>query len=505
LQLDKATFDGIARKAPSVYHSILGTMARRLAETTSQVQADPPQRAVRTVAIVGAGDEVPAAFLDRFHRVLSHRRRVLVLSSHDIFRRFPKTPIDDYRVTHWLNAQEAVHDLVVYIADLNLTEWSRKVARQSDQVLIVASHDDPPPLSQVEMFMFKIHPPSHRRLVRLHSRRRGAVEGTAAWLIDRKVSIYHHVALTDDDDLKSLCRFLTDRAIGFVAAAGGAMGAAHIGIFQAFEEAGIKFDAVGGTSVGAAVAAAWAFLSSPKELHAAAEDIFVRTRSFKRITYPKYSMLDHTAFDEALRRQYRGLNIEDAWRNYFALSADLSLNAAHVHRSGPLWRAVRASSSLPGLLPPVYLDGHMLVDGALIDKVPIAMMHQIKTGPNVVVHFGLPETELFKVEYDSIPGRWRLLAGLLSPLHRKRLPAAPGPANVLLRSLFVNQQRDLLRTEPYDLLIKPPTFPGSNFWDWSIHEQVSEFAYSWAKAHISGLIAEENSAFAALMEASVSD
>ena len=147
----------------------------------------------------------------------------------------------------------------------------------------------------------------------------------------------------------------------------------------------------------------------------------------------------------------------------------------------------------------------MLVDGALVDKVPLAMMHQIKSGPNVVVHFGLHVTELFKVDYESIPGRWRLLAGLLSPLHRKGLPAAPGPGNVLLRSLFSNQRRDLLRTGPHDLLIEPPPFPGSSFWDWSKHEQISEFAYSWAKAHIDKLVAEENPAFAALIEASASD
>src|SRR5262245_28340159 len=71
LQLDKVSFDRIARKAPSIYHSILGTMARRLAKTTAQVPAVRPQRAVRTVAIVGAGDEIPAAFLDRFQTVLS--------------------------------------------------------------------------------------------------------------------------------------------------------------------------------------------------------------------------------------------------------------------------------------------------------------------------------------------------------------------------------------------------------------------------------------------------
>jgi NTE family protein len=328
------------------------------------------------------------------------------------------------------------------------------------------------------------------------------VEGTAAWLSGREVVMHHHVALTDDADMESLCRFLTGQAMGFVAGAGGGFGPAHVGIFQAFEELGVTFDIVGGTSVGAAIMAGFAFLCTPQYITDATDDIFVKSRGFKRPTLPRYALLDHFAFDAALKRQYRGCNVEDCWRNFFSVSTDLSSNCPHLHRSGPLWRAVRASSSLPGVLPPVYEDGHMLVDGALVDLVPLGAMRQLKSGPNVIVHFGLPTLELFDVDYDSIPGRWRLLASMLSPFHRKRLPRAPSPVNVLRRSMFANQRRDLLPVGPHDLVIEPPAFPGSSFMEWDNHRAVYEASYQWARVHIEGLMARQDPALNAILVAS---
>jgi predicted acylesterase/phospholipase RssA len=56
-------------------------------------------------------------------------------------------------------------------------------------------------------------------------------------------------------------------------------------------------------------------------------------------------------------------------------------------RTGPLWEAVRASSAIPGILPPFFTsEGRMLVDGGCIDNMPFRSMHRLKTGPNVVVN-----------------------------------------------------------------------------------------------------------------------
>ena len=69
---------------------------------------------------------------------------------------------------------------------------------------------------------------------------------------------------------------------------------------------GVNFDILGGASVGAAVLGGFAMLLSPEEVDGCAHDVFVTSRSFKRLTFPRYALLDHVAFDEALRRQFGG-------------------------------------------------------------------------------------------------------------------------------------------------------------------------------------------------------
>ncbi len=122
-------------------------------------------------------------------------------------------------------------------------------------------------------------------------------------------------------------------------------------------------------------------------------------------------MLDHKAFDAALADQYgHNCRIEDCWRPFAAVATNLSTHSLELIRTGLLWQAVRASSAIPGLLPPFYTrDGVMLVDGSLVDNVPLAPMHQMKSGPNLVVHFGEPATEMFDVDYAALPGRFELL------------------------------------------------------------------------------------------------
>ena len=125
-----------------------------------------------------------------------------------------------------------------------------------------------------------------------------------------------------------------------------------------------------------------------------------------------------------------------------------------------------------------------------------------RSGPNVVVHFGLPVFERFEVDYESIPGRMRLVTGLLSPFHRKWLPNAPGPIDVLRRSLTANSRNTTFPAGTHDFVVQPPAFPGSSFMDWSRHREVYEASYRWAKTYIAGHIAVGDPALMAIMRAS---
>jgi NTE family protein len=502
IELDRPSFDDVARRVPAVYQTVLRALARRLADTVARVPTAKRIAATRTVAVIAGGRaEIPQAFFDRLEAVVGRAGKGLLLRQEFVETLFPGMGLDDPAVSRWLNAIENEYELIAYIADPTLTDWTRKAIRQADQVLVVVA-DAASELNPVESFAFEAHPPARRRLAILQGRRTASVDGTADRLRGRDAAMHHHVSLQDDADFKSLHRFLSGRALGYVAAGGGGFGLAHIGVYKAFAERGVVFDILGGTSAGAAVLGGFALGMTPEEADRGVHDIFVTSRAFKRFTLPRYALLDHLHFDEALRRQFRGVAIEDAWRPYFAVATllDGSMQGPHLIRRGPVWKAVRASVSLPAILPPVITDdGRLLVDGGVIDNIPLRPMKSLKTGPNLVVHFGVRETQRFAIDYASIPGRWRLIRRMLTSSGRRTLPAVPSPIGVLERCLAMNQNPDLLPTGPLDLVLNVPPFPGSNFMDFDRHFEVFEAAYLWCRGQIDALGRAGNPALAAIL------
>ena len=121
--------------------------------------------------------------------------------------------------------------------------------------------------------------------------------------------------------------------------------------------------------------------------------------------------------------------------------------------------AVRASGSIPAVLPPVFTDdGRMLVDGAVVDNIPLTPMKALKSGPNLVVHFEPPPAQPYTVKYESIPGRLRIF----NPFAREKLPDAPGLISVLRLCFGIHQNPELLSIESLDLVLAPPAFLGSS-------------------------------------------
>jgi NTE family protein len=503
LELDRVSFEEVVHRVSGVYDRLLASLARRLAETTTRVTEHTRVPAARTITLVHSGQRpIPHDFFFQFRAAFAASGKCLFLTCADVEQRFPNLKLDDSSVVNWLNAIESEHDLIVYLADDEPTDWTRKAIRQADQLVLLAYGAPPPRLNRTEEIGLALHPPSHRRLVRIHDRRVPFTAGTDQWLRDRDVAMYHHVSLQDERDFKRLYRFFTGRAVGFVAGGGGGFGPAHAGIFKAFQERGVEFDILGGASVGAAVLAGFAQLFTPAELDLALEDIFVTSRGFKRRTLPRYSLLDHTAFDKALQRQCRGAYIEDLWIPYFAIATDVDRagESLYLIRRGLLWKAVRASCSIPAVLPPMFTDdGRMLVDGGVVENIPLGSMKALKSGPNLVVYFDLPAATPHTVAYESIPGRWELLGRMLNPFAREKLPNVPGPVSVLRRCYGIHQSPSLLPIEPLDLVLAPPPFPGSNFIDFDRHSDVFEAAYQWCSIQLDRLVAEHDQAFEAIL------
>jgi NTE family protein len=485
LALSRAEFDSLVTAHPGVWATLTATLARRLAETTSRAATAAVYSAPRprTVCIVPAGtSRIDAGFTTKLCVALSRRGRCIELSgetARDLIG--ADGAIDDPDAIARLNALEAAHEHVLLVADESLSPWTEKAIRHADLVLAVAHHADDAEPNAIERLARRFVAPEATRLVLLHPSRT-KVTGTARWLAPREIAMHHHVALDQSGDVDRLVRFIEGTAVGLVAAGGGALAAAHTGVFKALSGAGLTFDIMGGTSAGAALAAAFLLDAPADEVDVKLGEMFVTNGAMRRYTLPRYGLLDHTVFDGELKRLFGEIEIEDLWLPFFAVSTNLSRYCVAVHRTGPLWRAIRASASIPVLLPPVYTsDGDMLVDGCLLDNVPVKAMRDLKTGPNIVVSLKPPVLDRFDVDYEALPSRAALMRLVLNPLRRDRLPDAPGLVTVLMRALMANR-RDFLRDlHPDDLSLTPPIPDDMGFLDWHRHRELFETAYRWTR------------------------
>ena len=488
LALSRAEFDALVAAHPGIWGTLTATLAHRLAATTARAVSGETraQPRPRTICVIPAGTAcMSAAFVARLGDALARRGSCVVLSGETAQRLLGGSgTLDSPDAIERLNALEAGHEHVVLVADDDVTPWTEKAIRHADLVLAVANHADGAEPNAAERIAAQFVSSDATRLVLLHPRR-SKVTGTARWLAPRSVAMHHHVALDGAADIDRLVRFVEGRAVGLVAAGGGALAAAHTGVFKALTEAGLAFDIMGGTSAGAALAAAFMLDASPDEIDVKLGEMFVANRALRRYTLPRYALLDHTVFDSELKRLFGLIDIEDLWLPFFAVSTNLSRYGLVVHRTGPLWRAIRASASIPALLPPVYTpEGDMLVDGCLLDNVPVKVMRELKAGPNVVVSFKPPALDRYDVDYETLPSRAALMRLVLNPLRRDRLPEAPGLITVLMRALMANRRDFLHELATDDLSLTPPIPAGMGFLDWHRHRELYHSAYAWTHAEL---------------------
>jgi NTE family protein len=499
LTIRRVQFQTLSRSSPGLLEAIVASLARRLAGGVRREPVDQVA-AIRTLAIVPAGASPPSArFVDRLRGVFAASGPTRFLTEDDLKREVPGACVDDARASHWLNSLETELASVVYVADPTLTGWTEKCIRQADAVLLVAAAGAPAVINPSEALALSLLAPPARRLVIVHETRSDVVRGTDAWLGGREAHMHHHVALGDDEDVRRLHRFITGSATGFVAGAGGALGSAHVGAYKAFAEAGARFDILGGTSVGAAMMAAFACGAEPGRVDEGTDNIFVRSRSFRRPTLPRYGLIDHKNFDRALRAEYRDRAIEDLWIPFFAVSTNLSTGEPMVHRRGPVWQAVRASGSIPGLLPPFFTsEGEMLVDGAVMDAIPLGVMKRLKSGPNVVSSLAVDRRRTYAVDYDAIPGPRELAAALINPFARARLPQVPGMLQVLLLSMLANRRSG----EPAaatDIVFRPELAADIGMTSWERHTEIFTEVHRQAARWIRDRLAAGDQALAALV------
>lgn len=178
------------------------------------------------------------------------------------------------------------------------------------------------------------------------------------------------------NDMARFIRNITNRSIALVLSGGGARGFCHLGLMRALEELKINVDYVAGTSVGAIFAAFLAMELSYEELYTDLTKSLKNYHSLVDYTIPIHALAGGKRLDEILQHWLTShVMIENLWRPSFYVATDLSSGELAVLNKGCLWRAVRASASLPGVFPPVADEnGRILVDGAILNNLPVDIM-----------------------------------------------------------------------------------------------------------------------------------
>lgn len=214
-------------------------------------------------------------------------------------------------------------------------------------------------------------------------------------------------------------------------------GFAHLGVMRALEEAGIEVDVVGGTSIGAIMGAFFAAELNDGARVRAATRAMVDRGSVVGYTLPLVSVSSARKVSRLLRAEPAfAPGIEDLWRPFFCVSASLNAVREVVHERGPVWRAIRSSISLPGVYPPVHRRGDLLVDGGVLNNLPVDVMAtRVSAGPIIAVDLQPAAQGAPPEPFDVSISGWKVLASRLNPFTRSI--QMPGLADVVLRSLLL--------------------------------------------------------------------
>lgn len=475
LALDRAAYDRLAVRVPELGRGIQKSLAQRLARSVPAIPTLKPRIGRVCAVLAGNGAGLPAEFLALMRADFAARPDWAVIDDHDPAADPAGGPAT-IRARIEAAEDRAGHVLLLVADATARPDFADAALAQADSVVLLRETPGDSALSALERRVLAGVLPSSLHLA-LWRPRRAAITGTAAWLDQRPVALHHHLEAGNPACIARLGRFLRGEALGLVFSGGGAHGCAHLGAVKALLDQGIAPDFLGGTSIGASIAAALAIGYAPEGVLSVFEDIFLRRKAMARYNLPLYAVLDHRLFDQALIEGYLGVNAEDAAINVFAVATSLTSNDMVILRRGPLWQAVRASTSLPAIFPPfVTAQGDVLIDGGLIDNAPVEVMRRLKPGPNLVLNLTAQAPMTCDLPYPRFPGRWDTLQALF---RRRARPAPPSLYSVLSNAMVINSRKRLEDVAPEgDLFLSVSVPEGMNFLDWTRGREAFDRAHS---------------------------
>lgn len=408
LQLTKKSFESLLENHPRAMLKVVLNVTDRLAGSYVQT-TKPPQ----SIAVV------PVTAHEEFHDFCERLRESLSQHNETVLCK----PREEVPGLSWFNEQEARGRTVLYQCRTGLCEWSERCLRQADRVMLVGLADEPQPPGVHEQYWNGLHKREGKVFLVLIGF--GQSKRASKWLKDRKDVQVHHLEWGKPPN--RIARFIHRKAFGLVLGGGGARGLAHIGVFKALEEQGIKPDLVAGTSMGGFCAALIASGRSAEEVGRDLRWTWIDAGNYLDFNLPLYSIVKGDVVRGRLLRLFGHRHIEDLEIPFFCMTADITNAQSVVHDRGLIYRWVAVGMSIPGLAPPYPDNGRLLLDGGLLNNLPVDVASEFGCGEILAINVD-PKEEM-AIQDQDFEGAlskqlWRKITGTTT---------APSLVEVLIR------------------------------------------------------------------------
>ena len=503
---------------------------------------------LRTVAIVPTTAGVPVVeFSNKLHTALNQigtLNGVITLNQSSILNHLGRhafSRMGKLKLSQYLADLEEKYGLALYVADTSVkSPWTETCISQADCIFLVGLAEGSPSIGEYERFLLTTKTTARRELVLLHSERYCLPGLTRSWLRNRPWinGGHHHVQMSFraapepvhplpkrfgnalkqrvqvlqaeihkytsrrvrqtplysaetpfKGDFHRLARHLCGKSVGLVLGGGGARGLAHVGVIRALEEAGIPIDVIGGTSIGAFIGAVYAQDADVVPMYGRVKKFAGRMGSMWRfaldITYPSASYTTGHEFNRGIFKTFGNSQIEDFWLEFYCNSTNISKARSEIHMSGYVWRYIRASMSLAGLLPPLCDEGNMLLDGGYVDNLTVSHMKSLGADVIFAVDVGAPDDDRPQAYGDSLSGFWASL-NRWNPF--SSYPNPPTLSEIQARLAYVSSYDALERAKaiPGCRYMRPPIdhFGTLDFGKW---DQIYQVGYEYGRKFIADL------------------
>lgn len=367
---------------------------------------------------------------------------------------------------------EENHDVILLAAKVDGSSWYRFVIRHADRFLVLARRDAKPP----KPFPMTTQTGERARkfrlvdLVMLH-------EGVPACPVVEwadAISASRIFNCRGGACLERVARVIAGKSIGLVLSGGGARAYAHIGAVAALRERGVPIDFVSGASMGAIIAACVAMDWDNREIEERIRDAFVKSNPLGDHVLPVVALTKGARVETRLEKHFGEALIENLRLPFFCVSSDIVTGEARIHRRGSLRQALRATISLPGILPPVIDGDALLVDGAVINNFPTDIMATTHRGLTI----GIDVARRGAIDVDA----FRDPPGFFSWLMQHGFSAAPPIVSLLMRTATARHERTLT-VHPADIMIAP-SVGGVELRNWEAYDEAVAGGYEATQAAI---------------------